>query len=125
MFGVRFLKAAPTSYVMHYRRGRLCREGAGLSFYYFAPHSVIVNVPLASVDVPFVFHEMTADFQEASLQGLLTYGITDPRRAAAVLDFTLAADGSYRTEDYKRNVWANVWCMPCRCSPVPLRCGTR
>jgi hypothetical protein len=102
MFGVRFLKAAPTSYVMHYRRGRLCREGAGLSFYYFAPHSVIVNVPLASIDVPFVFQEMTADFQEASIQGLLTYRITDPRRTAAVLDFTLAPDGTYRGEDYKR-----------------------
>jgi regulator of protease activity HflC (stomatin/prohibitin superfamily) len=87
---------------MHYRRGRLHREGPGLSFYYFAPHSMIVSVPLASIDVPFAFHEVTADFQEAAIQGLLTYRITDPRRTAAVLDFSLAPDGTYHTEDYKR-----------------------
>lgn len=102
MFGVRFLKATPTTYVMHYRRGRLRREGAGLSFFYFAPHSLIVSVPLASIDVPFAFQEVTADFQEAAIQGLLTYRITHPRRTAEVLDFSLAPDGTYRTDDYKR-----------------------
>ena len=44
MFGIRFLKSTPTAYIMHYAGGRLKREGAGLSFFYYAPASVIVYV---------------------------------------------------------------------------------
>ncbi len=32
MFGIRFFKAAPTTYVLHYKGGKIKREGAGLSF---------------------------------------------------------------------------------------------
>lgn len=38
-----------------------------MSFFYYAPTSVIVYIPLASTDVPFVFNEVTADFQVSSL----------------------------------------------------------
>ena len=43
-----YLKAAPTTYVLHYHRGRLVREGPGLTFFYFRPATTIVAVPLAS-----------------------------------------------------------------------------
>ena len=49
-----YMKAPPTHYVLHYRRGKLRREGPGLAFFYFAPTSTIVSVPLASADLPFV-----------------------------------------------------------------------
>ena len=35
LFG--YLKAAPTTYVLHYQRSRLRREGPGLTFLYFRP----------------------------------------------------------------------------------------
>ena len=85
MFGIRYLKVSPTTYALHFKGGQLQREGAGLSFFYFAPTSEIVTVPLSSVDVPFVFNEVTADFQEATIQGELTYRVTDAKRLAAVL----------------------------------------
>src|SRR5688500_15000458 len=91
MFGIRYLKVSPTTYVLHFKRGQLQREGAGLSFFYFGPNSEIVTVPLSSVDVPFVFNEVTADFQEATIQGELTYRVIDARRLAAVLDYSLDA----------------------------------
>jgi hypothetical protein len=99
MFGIRYMKAAPTTYVLHYKDGRVRREGAGLSFFYYAPTSVIASVPLASVDVPFVFNEVTSDFQDATIQGQLTYRIADAKRAAAVLDYSLNARGDYATDD--------------------------
>ena len=34
--------------------GAVAREGAGLSFFYFAPTTSLVAVPMASVDVPFM-----------------------------------------------------------------------
>src|SRR5687768_14244450 len=56
---VRVLKAAPTTYVLHYQRSRLRREGPGLTFLYFRPASTIVAVPLASTGILFVFNEIT------------------------------------------------------------------
>ena len=54
-----FMKVPPTTYVLQYKHGKIRREGAGLSFFYWAPTSTIVAVPLASADVPFVFPETT------------------------------------------------------------------
>ena len=42
MFGVTYRKANPSDYVLHFSNGRLKREGAGLSFFYFRPSSTIV-----------------------------------------------------------------------------------
>jgi len=99
MFGIRFVKVPPITHVIQYRRGRMVREGAGLAFFYFAPTSVIVEVPLASVDVPFVFNEVTADFQDATIQGELTYRVTDAKRLAGLLDYSVDATGRHRGED--------------------------
>ena len=46
-----YLKAAPTTYVLHYSGGRLRREGPGLAFASLLPTSTIVSVPLASADL--------------------------------------------------------------------------
>jgi hypothetical protein len=85
--------------VMQFRRGVLKRQGAGLAFWYFAPTAEIVQVPLASVDVPFVFNEATADYKDATIQGELTYRITDPQRLAKLFDYSVDHRGRYRSDD--------------------------
>jgi regulator of protease activity HflC (stomatin/prohibitin superfamily) len=102
MFGIRYRKANPTDYVLHFSGGRLAREGAGLSFFYFSPASSIVSVPLASANIPFVFNEPTADFQALTVQGQMTYRIVDPKKASAMLDFTLDAKGKYVSDQYQK-----------------------
>lgn len=102
MFGVRYLKAGPTTYVIQFANGKLVREGPGLSFYYFAPRTVIAQVPLSSVDVPFVFNEVSADFQDVTIQGQLTYRVTDAKRLAQLLDFTIYPNGRYVSEDPRK-----------------------
>ncbi len=99
MFGIRYMKAAPTTYVLQFAGGRLRREGPGLSFFYFAPASTIAAVPLASTDVPFAFGEVTADFQQATVQGQLTYRVHDPKRLAGLLDFTVRPGGERLSDD--------------------------
>jgi len=84
-----FIKVPPTTYLLHYQNGKIKREGAGLSFFYWAPTSTIIAVPLASADVPFVFQETSSDFQSVTIQGQLTYRVADPRRLASLLDSTL------------------------------------
>lgn len=102
MLGIRFIKAQPTVHLMQFRGGSLVREGAGQSFTYYAPLSTLVAVPLASQDRPFILELVTADFQSVTVQGQVTYRIADPRRIAAMMDFALAADGKYGSEDPQR-----------------------
>ena len=99
MLGVKYIKVPPTTHVMQFKGGQAVRSGAGLSFFYYAPTSVLVEVPLASTDIPFVFNEVTTDYQEATIQGELTYRVVDPQRLAALLDFSIDAGGRYRSDD--------------------------
>ncbi len=94
-----FMRAAPTTYILHWQHGRLRREGPGLTFFYFAPSSTIAAVPLASADVPFAFTEATADFQTVTLQGTLTYRVSDPARLAGALDYSIRPNGSHVSDD--------------------------
>jgi hypothetical protein len=99
MLGIRYFKAAPTTYVLQYVNGRLRREGTGLSFFYFAPRSTLVAVPVGSTDVPFIFSETTADFQAVTVQGHLTYRVADPVRLAGLLDYSVRPGGEPVSED--------------------------
>jgi len=102
MLPIRYMKAAPTTYVLQFRNGRLRREGPGLSFFYYAPTTTLVTVPLESADVPFAFQETTADFQAVALQGQVTYRVADPKKLASLLDFSIGPLGAYRSEDYRK-----------------------
>src|SRR5262245_61227918 len=99
MFGIRYIKVPPTTFVMQVGNGRLRREGAGLAFFYFAPSSTLVAVPVGSTDVPFIFNEVTGDFQHVTVQGHLTYRVADPKKLSQLLDFSLQPGGGYATED--------------------------
>jgi hypothetical protein len=96
------MKAAPTTHVLQFKNGRLRRQGPGLSFFYYAPTSTLVTVPLESADVPFAFQETTADFQTVAIQGQLTYRVSDPKKLSSLLDFSISPRGLYRSEDYRR-----------------------
>lgn len=97
-----FMKVPPTQYVIHFRQGKVKREGAGMSFFYYVPTSTIVSVPVASSDLPFAFQEKTADFQPITLQGQITYRITDPKKVSGLLDFSVSASGNYVSDDPKK-----------------------
>jgi regulator of protease activity HflC (stomatin/prohibitin superfamily) len=94
-----YMKASPTTYLLHYSGGRLRREGPGLAFFYWVPRSTLVAVPLASADLPFAFQEVTADFQQVTVQGRLTYRIARARELAALLDYSITPRGGYRSDD--------------------------
>jgi hypothetical protein len=97
-----FMKVPPTTYVLHYKRGRIKREGAGISFLYYVPTSTIVSIPMGSADVPFVFQESTADFQSVTIQGQLTYRVADAKRLASLLDFSVDKRRAYCSEDPRK-----------------------
>jgi hypothetical protein len=102
MFGIRYVKVPPTMHVIQFANGQVRREGTGLSFFYFAPRATLVGVTVASTDVPFIFNEITADFQAVSVQGHLTYRVAEPRRLAGLLDYSLKVSGDYVSDDPDR-----------------------
>lgn len=99
MFGWNFFKSRPTQYVMAFRNGKVVREGAGLSLWYFAPVTTLTVVPTDSRTEPFILSETTADFQEITVQGQVTYRVAQPRQIADMLNFSLDGRGRYLSED--------------------------
>jgi regulator of protease activity HflC (stomatin/prohibitin superfamily) len=100
MFGIRFIKIQPTTYLLQYHKGKLKREGRGIAFFYFAPTTSLVAVPMESVDVPFIFNQITADFQEVSIQGQVTYRVVDAKQLSQLVNFTLDQTGrNYTSND--------------------------
>ncbi|WCL50280.1 SPFH domain-containing protein [Leptospira sp. GIMC2001] len=95
MFGIRFIKTRPIDYVIQFASGKINKKGAGLSFFYFAPSSTLVIVPADTRDAPFIFQEMTKDYQDISIQGQVTFKVNNPEKLASLLDFTIDGTGRY------------------------------
>jgi len=100
MLGIRFIKTQPTTYLLQFRSGKVVREGAGSSFFYYAPNSTLVAIPVGSKDQGFIFEQVTADFQTVTVQGQVAYRVGEPRKLAAMLNYSLKADGrTYESDD--------------------------
>jgi hypothetical protein len=96
----KYYKGDPTNYVLRHRNGKLVQHGVGISFFYLPTITTIATIPLASQESPFIFNETTADFQEVSIQGSLTFHLTDPLELAKKLDFSIVAGTPmYSSED--------------------------
>ncbi|HKZ79222.1 MAG TPA: SPFH domain-containing protein [Pyrinomonadaceae bacterium] len=93
MLGIRFIKVQPTTHLLQFKGGTIARSGPGLAFFYYGPTTSLVAVPIASTDAPFIFSEVTADFQEVTIQGQVTYRIAEPQRISQLLNFTLDQAG--------------------------------
>jgi regulator of protease activity HflC (stomatin/prohibitin superfamily) len=84
---------------MLYKAGRVAKEGIGISFWYYAPTSTVVSVPIAAVDAPFAFEDVSADFQAVTVQGQLSYRVNDPKKLSTLLDFSINQYGRHVSDD--------------------------
>ncbi|GAK98693.1 NrtR-regulated hypothetical OrfX [Nonlabens ulvanivorans] len=57
---------------------------------------------MGSNDLPFVFNESTNDYQTVTIQGQISYKISDPKTLADVLDFTVQDNGQYKKNDIEK-----------------------
>ena len=88
MFGVKFIKFQPSEYVIQYSKGKIKKKGSSLSFYFYSPTTSLIVIPIGSNDVPFIFEELTLDFQTVSVQGNLSYRIIDMDKISQLLNYT-------------------------------------
>jgi regulator of protease activity HflC (stomatin/prohibitin superfamily) len=86
---VRHLRSDPSSHVLKYRRGTLERSARGLAFWFLPLSASIAEVPVDDRELPFLFHGRSADFQDVTAQGVITYRVADPLRVSERVDFTI------------------------------------
>lgn len=84
---VRHLRAEASSFVLHYRDGRLVRSGRGLAFFFVPLATSVAEVPMDDRELPLIFHGRSSDYQEVTAQGVLTYRVVDPTVTADRVDF--------------------------------------
>lgn len=97
--GWRHLRAEPSIFVLHHRGGKLARKGRGLSFWFWALTSSITQIPMDDREVPFQFQGRSADHQDVTIQGIVTYRVVDPVRISNRLDFAIdTSTGAYRKQ---------------------------
>ena len=102
MLGISYFKGQPSDYIIKYSGSQKTRAGQGLSFFYLRFNTQIVAVPTQSIDCPFVFNEISRDFQVVSVQGQLTYRIANPEKASQLLNLSIdTKSGSYKSEDLR------------------------
>ena len=100
MFGFKFVKLEPNEYVLKYKKGKIVKQGEGLSFWFFLPATSLSIITTGSIEEPFIFEDVTADFQQISIQGQITYRIAEPGKISRLLNFTIDNNtGKYISED--------------------------
>lgn len=81
------LRTQPTSHVLRYRKGTLVGSSPGAAFWFRRLTTVAAEVPVDDREQTFAFTGRTADFQDVTVQGTITYRVADPETAAAHIDF--------------------------------------
>lgn len=94
---LRHVRVEPNAYVLEFRHGSLRRHGRGASYWFLPIHTGLSEVPVDDRELQLLFHGRSADFQDVTVQGTLTYRIDDPVRAAERFDFSLDLErGTHR-----------------------------
>jgi uncharacterized membrane protein YqiK len=86
---IRHLRTDASSFVLHYRGTKLLRSGRGLAFWFRPLTDSVAEVPADDRELALVIHGRSADFQEVSVQGVLTYRVLEPEKLAGRVDFTI------------------------------------
>ncbi|UJR79572.1 SPFH domain-containing protein [Sandaracinus amylolyticus] len=86
---VRHLRAESSSHVLLYKRGSLVKSGRGLTFWFFPMTASIAEVPVDDRELPLAVRARSSDFQDVTVQGVLTYRVIDPAALAEHVDFSI------------------------------------
>ena len=100
MLGIRYFKADSSTFVIKSVNSKVRKQGKGLSFFYNDATASITAIPVNTQEAPFIFNLPTSDFQSVKVQGQASFQISEPEKAADMLNFNLKKDGvSYVSED--------------------------
>lgn len=86
---IRHFRGESSAYVLKYSRGKVRRAGRGLAFWFLPLTTSIAEVPADDRDLPYLFHGRSADYQDATAQGVITYRVADPHTLSQRIDFSV------------------------------------
>ena len=86
---LRHLRGDPSYHLLRYRGGNLIRRGRGIAFWFHPMNTSIVEIPMADRELPFLYHARSQDFQDITVQGVITFRVADPERLAERVDFSI------------------------------------
>ena len=85
---------SPTGYVVHLQSGSVRHQGVGQAFWFRPSTSVLSEVPVDDQELPILFHAITRDHQDVTVQANVTYRFIDPVSVSGRLDFGLQPVGA-------------------------------
>lgn len=100
---VSHLRAEPTSHILRFRNGERVSSTRGGGFWFLPLSTTIADVPVEDREQSFLFPARSADFQDVTVQGTVTYRVQDPALAARRIDFSIDLTyGNYRGQPLER-----------------------
>lgn len=86
---VRHLRSEPNRHILHWSRGRLTKSGRGLAYWFHPLRASVAEVPCDDRELAFLFHGRSSDFQDITVQGVITWRVVDPEIVADRVDFSV------------------------------------
>jgi regulator of protease activity HflC (stomatin/prohibitin superfamily) len=100
---VRHLRSDSVSHIVHYRGARVRHSGSGLAIWFNPMSDSLAEVPLDDRELSLVVHARSLEFQDVTVQGILTYRTVDPQRLAQRIDFTIdLMQGAWRSQPLEK-----------------------
>jgi regulator of protease activity HflC (stomatin/prohibitin superfamily) len=100
---LRHARVNPTSHLLLARRGRVVRSGRGLSVWFRPLTDSVAEIPVDDRDLALMIRGRSADYQDVTVTGVLTYRVLDPELLAKRVDFALdPKTGRYAHEPIER-----------------------
>jgi len=85
----RHLRAEPTNWIVFYKNGKKKRSERGAAFWFAPLGASLVEVPLDDRELPFLVQGSSADFQDVSVNGVVTFRVKDAELLASRLSFSI------------------------------------
>lgn len=86
---VRHFRTDPTLHVLRYRGGAVKQSGKGITFWFLPMSTSIAEVPLDDRELVLMVRAPSSDYQDVTVQGVVTFRVTQPERLAERVDFTV------------------------------------
>lgn len=86
---LRHLRSEPSRHILHWSGGRLARSGRGLAYWFRPLRASVAEVPCDDRELAFLFHGRSSDFQDITVQGVITWRVVDPEVVADRVDFSV------------------------------------
>jgi len=96
---VRHFRSEANFHVIRYSKGQVRQAGRGLAFWFLPDVTSVAQIPMDDREMPFHFKGRTRDYQEVTVQGVMTWRVRDPELLGQRIDFSVdLVSGSYLRE---------------------------